>query len=891
MHVHQQSLEDALRDLRSRREGLSHAEAARRLEAFGPNAVARLPRPPAWLELAREFTHFFAVILWIAAGLAGFAEWNAPGSGMGTLAAAIVAVIVINGLFAFWQEARAERALEALERLLPERAKALREGDLADLDAAALVPGDVILLEDGDRVPADGRLVEAFGLRANLATLTGESVPVALDARPSDAADMLRATNVVLAGTTLVSGHGTVLVFATGASTEFAKIAHLAQAVRPELSPLQKEIVRVSRVVAVLATLLGVLFFAVGHSLGLPLWQALLFGVGIIVANVPEGLLPTVTLALALGSQRMLARRALVRNLPSVETLGAASVICTDKTGTLTENRMEVRQLFLGGALHGVDAGGALRKLGTEHRRFFEACRLCENVKERRGPRARELLGDPMEVALVGLSRRAAPEVEEWPRIDEVPFDSDRRRLSTLHRTPRGLVLYTKGALEALLPLCRAARLEAGAGPLDEAARDRFRRVEDSLGEQGLRVLAVAFREVAEPCDHDRLEEGLVLLGLVALEDPPRPEVPAAIRRCRSAGIRVIMATGDHPGTALAIARQVDLADAEPVVVTGDALRRMSDAQLQLVLDSPELVFARLDADQRTRVVEVLRRKGEIVAVTGDGVNDAPALRSADIGIAMGIAGTDVTREAADVVLADDNFATIVSAVEEGRAVYANIRKFLTYILTSNVPEIVPYLAFVLLGVPLPLTIIQILAVDLGTDLVPALGLGAELPDPQVMERPPRSRRERLLSAPLLLRAYLFLGVLEAVAAMAAYFYVLDGGGWTLGTALAASDPLYRQATTACLSAIVVMQVVNVFLCRSERVSLLRQGLAGNRLILLGVAAEIALILAIDYTPLGNRLFQTAPIGLDVWLFMLPFAGAMVVLEEIRKWAVRRRDA
>ncbi|MDP3481743.1 MAG: HAD-IC family P-type ATPase, partial [Sulfuricella sp.] len=466
---------------------------------------------------------------------------------------------------------------------------------------------------------------------------------------------------------------------------------------------------------------------------------------------------------------------------------------------------------------------------------------------------------------------------------------TDRKRLSTLCRTPTGLSLYTKGAQETVLPLCTRVQIGTKTLPLTPELREKFAAAQEALAEKGLRVLAFACRTVAEEEPKGNPEHDLTLLGLVGLEDPPRPEVPDAIRKCFDAGIRVIMVTGDHPHTALAIACEIGLIRGEtPVVICGDELRRLSDIQLQLALDAPEIIFARVGADQKLRIVGALQKKGEIVAVTGDGVNDAPALKKADIGIAMGLSGTDVAREAADMVLLDDNFASIVAAIEEGRAVFENIRKFLAYILTSNIPELVPYLAFVLFRIPLPLTIIQILAVDLGTDMLPALGLGMEKPHPGVMRQPPRARRERLLNWPLAARAYLFLGMMEAAAAMAAFFLVLHGAGWHYGERLSPLDPLYLQATTATLTAIIVMQVMNVFLCRDKRESLLVTGILGNPLILWGIAAEIALILAIDYTPWGNLIFGTAPISLNVWLFVIPFAFAMLALEEVRKWVVRK---
>lgn len=890
MKIQHLSVDEACLSLRSSPLGLLHVEAERRLSEFGRNRVERVRGTPLFVRLLKEFIQFFALILWVAAGLAFVAEWQDPGAGMATLGVAILGVILVNGLFSFCQEYRAEQAMAALQKLLPHQVKVLRDGKVNQLLAEELVPGDVILLDDGDDIPADCRVIESFGVRVNNATVTGESVPQARVSSPATEEELLDSNNVLLAGTSLVAGQAKALVFATGVHTEFGKIAHLTQGTHEILSPLQKEIQRLSRLVVFLSVGLGVIFFLLGQALGLTFWHNFMFAIGIIVANVPEGLLPTVTLALAIGSQRMARKNALIRHLPSVETLGSVSVICTDKTGTLTQNRMAVTKLFLSQQFHDPAELSSSEGLRKRHRPFFEAALLCQTLKEIEHGGQRTVVGDPMEIALVRLATECLPVPPAYPRVDEIPFDSDRRRLSTLHGTPQGLVLYTKGALEALLPLCSWVLTSAEIQPLRADLQKELLSAQETLAAQGLRVLAVAHRTVPEACDHDRLEESLTLTGLVGLEDPPRPEVPAAIAKCKEAGIQVVMVTGDNPHTAQAIARQVGLLQGDsPAVITGDRLRRMSAIQLQLALDLPEILFARVSADQKMRVVSALKAKGHIVAVTGDGVNDAPALRQADIGIAMGLTGTDVAREAADMVLLDDNFASIVAAVEEGRAVFANIRKFLTYILTHNVPELVPYLAFVLLKVPPALTVIQILAVDLGTDMLPAVALGAEKPESAAMHRPPRSRGERLINWPLLVRAYLFLGPLEATAAMAAFFFVLTGSGWVYGQPLAANDLLYQQATTACLSAIIIMQVANVFLCRSEQASVFGFGLLNNRLIWVGIVMELVLILLIDYTPLGNRLFGTASIDGAVWLFAIPFALGMLTLEELRKWFVRRR--
>ena len=886
MKIHHLAVSEAFASVQSTPNGLSATEAARRLAEFGRNELEQVQREPLVKRFLRGFTHFFAVVLWLAAGLAFIAEFHGPGQGMATLGLAIIGVIVVNGGFSFWQEYRAERALAALQRLLPNQVPVRRDGQVLRVAAAELVPGDVLLLAAGDKVPADCRVIEAFALRVNNATVTGESLPHSRDANVSDEPDFIRSNNVLLAGTTIVAGDVTALVFATGSHTVFGQIAHLTQAGKEPLSPLQQEIVKLSRLVAFLSLGLGVMFFFIGRAIGLPFWSNFIFAIGIIVANVPEGLLPTLTLALAMGSQRMAKRHALIRHLPAVETLGAATVICTDKTGTLTENRMVAKQFFAEGHLSDTPPTSASR-------RFFEVVRHCHNLQLNEHEGRREWFGDPLEIALMELAEHAVPPLAQYARLDEVPFDSERRRMSTLHATPDGPLLFAKGAPEAVLPRCESIEMNGATQSLTEEIRARLATAQDTMAGSGLRVLALAFRRVPERTDRAELESHLTLVGLVGLEDPPRAEVPAAIQKCRAAGIKVLMVTGDHPQTAVAIAQEIGLVTTNPVVMTGDQLRKLSNTQLQLALDAPEILFARVAADQKMRIVAALKRKKEIVAVTGDGVNDAPALKKADIGIAMGRCGTDVARESADMVLLDDNFATIVAAIEEGRAVYANIRKFLTYILTSNVPELVPYLAFVLFRIPLPLTIIQILAVDLGTDMVPALALGAEPPNPNIMKQPPRSRREPLLNFASLSRAYLWLGPMQAVAAMAAFFFVLHRGGANSGGSLAPSAPLYLEATTACLSAIIVMQVVNVFLCRSRRESVFRFRLRSNPLILLGIFVELSLILLIDYTPWGNAAFGTAPIPIALWLFVLPFALGMLLLEELRKWILRstRKEA
>ena len=931
MQIHRLSQEEAIKALRSTPIGLDEQEVFRRLEEFGPNEIKREKKTALVLRFLKQFTHFFAILLWVAAAFSFVAEYMQPDEGMLILGWAIVVVIFINGIFSFVQEFKAEKAAEALARMLPPQVKTLRGGDMKEVSADQIVPGDIILLEAGNRVPADSRLIEGFGLKVDNAPLTGESVAQPRTAVASDEAELTESPNVVFAGTSVVAGRGKGVVFATGMSTEFGKIASLTQTTEADLSPLQKQITKITHLVAVLAVGMGALIFLIGMKIGLSFWENSIFAIGIIVANVPEGLLPTVTLALAMGSQRMAKKKALMKTLSAVETLGSTTVICTDKTGTLTENRMEVERVLVdyeNFIYHGhslvTEAG---KPISPERMKaiepFFKIGLLCNDAKPAGGKGGEAMLGDPTEIALWTFSHAFfKTDLPDLPRINEFPFDSDRKRMTTIHETShspengaatsslengaatsslengaatRGEIAYTKGAAEVVLPLCGRMLVGGKEKVLGPEEREMVLAMNQEYGTTGLRVLALAYRLLpAGMKDHgeEEVETDLVFVGLVGMKDPPRSEVPAALEACRRAGIRVIMITGDNPHTAEAIARQIGLVKSEEVrVVTGADLKKMRDEELIEVLDLPEVIFARVTAEHKMRVVSALKEKGAVVAVTGDGVNDAPALKRADIGIAMGIAGTDVAKEAADMILLDDNFASIVNAIEEGRAVYDNIRKFITYIFASNIPEIIPYLAFILFRIPLPLTIIQILAVDLGTDMVPALGLGAERPLPEVMNRPPRSPEEKLLNLPLLLRAYLFLGPIEAIAGMAGYFAILFSAGWAWGTMLSPNDPVYLQATTACLTAIVITQVGNVFACRSNRESAFSIGFFTNRMILWGIAAEITLILFIVYHPWGNLIFGTAPLPLWVWLFLVPFAPLLLLAEEGRKALVRRAAA
>ena len=912
-HLHQLTVDEVFKRLESWEGGLSPEEAQQRLNQYGPNVLEEPDHYSLIRGFLRQFTHFLALLLWIAAALAFTAEFMKSGEGMATLGWAILGVIVINAGFAFFQEYKAERAVHALHRLLPARAWVLRSNQPHDVARSEIVPGDVLVIEEGEQIPADARLIEATEMRVDISSLTGESQPKRRTAEPVDDGHFLDIPNLVFAGTPVLSGRGRAVVFATGMQTEFGKIARLSTSVETGLSPLQKEITKLTRIVAIISLAMGISFFAIGLWTGLGFWISAIFGIGIIAANVPEGLLPTVTLALALGSQRMAKRHALIKQLTSVETLGCTTVICTDKTGTLTENRMRVARFYMdhleievqenrlmidGHVTSAIEA--------EEYAPLFDAIIHCHNAKRVRQTDGRPTVtGDPTEVALVEFALdHGLLHHDPLPRMGELPFDADRKRMSTLHWREGQLVAYVKGAPESLVPLCDQMLHNGARSPMSLEDHQRIMAQSRTFAHQAYRVLAVAMREIQqgiEKLDIDQVEQNLTFLGLVAMMDPPRHEVPEAIARCRQAGVRTIMITGDHPLTALAIARQIGLATKEsriePVefcpVIEGAQIETMTDEALRRLLvptgpSKAEPIFARMAPRHKMRVVSVLKDMGEVVAVTGDGVNDAPAIRKADIGIAMGIAGTDVAKETADMILLDDNFATIVNAIEEGRTVFDNIRKFATYVLVSNVPEVVPYLAYGFLGMPLALTIPQVLAIDLGTDMVPAIALGAEPPHPGIMNVPPRPKSERLLTVSLLLKTYFFLGLNSALLAMSGFFLYLFANGWSWGTPLDWSSPLYREATTVTFSAIVFAQVANVFSCRSDRLSVVRFGWFSNPLILWGVVIEITILALITYTPLGNDIFRTGP--LPAWIFGPLALGALALLfaEESRKFIVNR---
>jgi magnesium-transporting ATPase (P-type) len=843
--------------------GLSAAEAARRLSHDGPNEIPT-PRGPSPLRLLiGQFVHFFALLLWAAAVLALLA-------GMPELSVAIVLVIVLNGGFAFAQEYRADRAAQRLVAMLPVTATVRRDGKRLVVPARELVLGDRVLLLSGDRISADLVLTQSSAAAVDESMLTGESVT-----RRPDVGDR------VLAGTYLVEGSAQADVVATGRATRLAAIAGATQNAERPVSPLTKELHRVVRAVAVISVGVGIAFFFVALLLGISLHDGLILSVGVTVALVPEGLLPTVTLSLARAAQRMAKRNALVRRLEAVETLGATTFICSDKTGTLTRNEMTVVSVWTpsgSGTLSGSGyAPTAEMHIPPAARRAVEL--LADSAVRCSGGRAVQssdgswtAQGDPTEVALHVLALRLGRDVDAAeraaPRTWRIPFDPRRRRESAV----AGGVLHVKGAPDSVLPRCTDPALVAAA---THAA--------DGYYARGLRVLAVARRPAP---DQDQLrdpgaaESDLELLGVVALQDPPRDGIRDAIARCRTAGVQLALVTGDHPATARAIAAEVGLLQPGARVLVGADLPG-DDAELGELVDVDGTVIARVTPEDKLRIAHALQERGHVVAMTGDGVNDGPALREADIGVAMGRSGTDVAREAADLVLLDDAFPTIVAAVELGRATTTNIRRFLTYHLTDNVAELTPFAVFALSGgaIPLALTVLMVLALDIGTDLLPALALGAEPPDEEALAS--RPNQQRLIDGRLLRRVFGVLGPAEAVVEMAAFLIVLLAGGWRWGEP--AGGSLLLTASGTAFAAVVLGQLANALACRSEVLPVWRQSLTGNPMLLGALGFELlALVAFVGIPPVADLLDLQSP-SLLGWALAALAAPSVVAVDALHK--------
>ena len=846
--------------------GLSAEAAARRAATYGPNDIPAPVQRGPWRMLATQFTSVMILVLIAAAILSGW---------LGEVAdtIAIVVIVLLNGCVGFVQEYRAQRAMAALRALAAARAVAYRDGTVVSLQATELVPGDLVLLEAGNLVPADLRLLTASQLKVDESALTGESVPVEKQtaALPDPELALGDRRNIAFRGTTITYGRGSGIVVASGAATELGKIATLLREDEGESTPLQKRLAQFGQRLAGAAVAICALVFAIGVVRGEAVTLMFLTAVSLAVAAIPEALPAVVTVALALGARAMATKRALIRRLPAVETLGSVTHICADKTGTLTENRMQVEAIYAAGQLH--QAPFAVAAPSAAWTQLRQALTLSNDAKVGEGG---AVTGDPTEIALHGAGARlgcdkAAAE-RSGPRLAEIPFDSTRRRMTTVHGFADGIVSYTKGAPEVLVARCREVLIGDTAVTIDRA---EVLREAEAMGAAGLRVLAVAYRrwsDLPAPLDAEVVECDLTLLGLIGLLDPPRAEAREAVALCRSAGIAVAMITGDHPATARAVAVRLGIVGDDAGVVSGPQLQRLDPAGLGEVVETSR-VYARVAPEQKLAIVRALQQNGHFVAMTGDGVNDAPALQRADIGIAMGLAGTDVAREAAPMILLDDNFATIVAAVREGRRIFDNIRKFVKYSVTCNSAEVWTLFLAPFLGLPVPLLPIHILWINLVTDGLPGLALAVEPEERGIMQRPPRPPQESLFAHGMW-QHMIWVGLLMAGTALFAQASALHTGS--------------AHWQTMLFTVLALSQLGHVMAIRSERQSLFRQGVWSNRPLFLVVLVTTALQLATVYVPALNRIFKTEPLSAIELIATVLLSAVVFVAVEIEKWMVRR---
>jgi Ca2+-transporting ATPase len=905
---------DVFAELETSPRGLTAADAAARRAEFGANQLPPARSRSVLAEFGSQFANMFAVVLMVAAGITvlTFLLSTPRNSATLVLAIGILCVVLLNAIIGFVQEHAAERTAEALQAMVPATVRVIRDGELSEVPAVDLVPGDLVTLDAGDAISADCRLVEAHDLLIEMAALTGESRPVPRIAEAVPAERLADARNCVFMGTSVINGTARAVVVATGLGTEFGRIYRLTSEQKQQDSPLQREVNSMARRVAAVAIAAGAGLFAIRALASHDVVGSFVFALGVMVALVPEGLPATMSVSLAVAVRRMAHRHALIKRLTAVEALGSTTVICTDKTGTLTKAEMTVQSIWESGRQHEVTGVGYAPAGDVSDSdsaaALLRAAGLCSDARllpPDSHHKAWRVLGDTTEGAILVAAAKAGidlrAEEAHTPRTATLPFDASRKMMTTIHRVaaaPGADARYealVKGSPQAVLERCIAVRWDGADRPLDPATRDQIVADNDALAEHGLRVLAVARRDV--PADHPRqaeAEAGLTLLGLLAMSDPPRPEVVEAVSACHRAGIAIYMITGDYGLTAEAIARRVGIAGAGQVrIVNGSDIDVMSDDDLATTVLTAgrydrQILFARAKPEDKMRIVAALEGRGEVVAVTGDGVNDAPALKRASIGVAMGEGGTDVARAASVMILLDDSFASIAAAVELGRTVYQNIRKFLIYLFSHNLAELTPILVAVFVGFPLvPLSALQVLAIDLGSDVMPALALGTERTEPGTMSRPPRPRSEHLFNWAVV-RRFCFLGGIQSLGVVLAFFWKIHTAGIPY-SAFTPDNPVYREALTMTQAGIVVSQFFNSFAVRTDVQSVFAIGVFSNRPLVFAGLFGIGIMCAISYLPALQAVFNTAPLSPADWLLLVLFGVALLAAEEARKALVRAK--
>lgn len=907
MTYYEKTVAEVFRELKSSEKGLSKHEAEKRLEEYGPNELIEAKRVTPLQMFLRQFKDLMVVIL-IFAGLISLFFHETKEELIE--AYFIFGIVIINAIIGFYQEYKASRDLEALKSMLSQKSTVIRSGEVEEIEARELVPGDVVVLEEGDIIPADGRIIEVANLKTMEAALTGESVPEnkitgKLKGKHISVADQ---GNMVFMGTVVARGRGKMLVTETGMHSEFGKIASLTQSIQDQPSPLQLELNEVAKFLFKVVVVVCIVIFGLNYLRGEAPLTSFIFSVAVAVAAVPEGLPAIMTITLARGVRKMVKVNTIIRKLTSVETLGSTTVICSDKTGTLTKNEMTVKQVYVNGKMLRVSGAGykpegdifdGHRKAKiAELNRLIAIAGLCNNAELKQERNAWKIIGDPTEGALTVLAVKAGASrkklEKDSPRIAELPFDSERKRMSTIHPYGKGHILFTKGAHSAVSTLCTHILENGKRRKFTEKDRKRIKATDEKMAGQALRVLAFAYRELpdnvdvkAEQLNIDRFEQGLTFVGLAGMIDPPREGVREAVGVCRKAGIRIFIITGDNGTTARAIAKQLDIADDNTPVVEGYELDQLTDRQLHRMLGG-NVIFARTLPKHKMRIVTVLKNEGEIVAVTGDGVNDAPALKEANIGVAMGITGTDVSKEASDMVLVDDSFASIVNAIREGRTIYDNIKKFVRYIISCNVGEVVAIIGGILIGMP-PVTARQILWVNIATDMFPALALGVEPAEKDIMERPPKSAKERIINWQDV-KVWIQGGLVIGIGVFIVFLYYLLAGGFALGMKADAIKalPTYTKALTMAFTILVMYQMVNAFNSRSYNKPVSSLGWFTNPALIVAVVFSIVLQIVVVHLPVGQHLLGTVALTLKEWIVVAVVSLTVLVFEEFRKSRLKK---
>jgi P-type Ca2+ transporter type 2C len=910
------SINEVFEELSTSENGLTSQEAKLRLKKYGYNKLSEKRQAPFIYKFIRNLKDLFGILLLVAAVLSYI-------SGSPELALIILAVVFVNIFVSIFQEARAEKAMETLKSWMPEYAKVFRDGELKKISVREIVPGDIVHLEEGDRVPADARLLEVFDLWTNNVPLTGESEPQPRVAEAVKVVEKayLYAPDLVFMSTSVAKGQGKAVVYATGMETQFGKIASLTQTIKEADSPLQKEIALTAKYDFMIAVVVGAAFFLASFIFLHASYQtSFLFMIGVMVCCVPEGLQVTVSSALAINVLKMVKQHVLVKRLSAVQTLGSVTVICTDKTGTITKGEMTVNKLWVKDRIIEVSGLGYMpagdftingEPLEADETKsldkILEIAALCNGAKidpPSDKNKNWSVIGDPTDGALLVVALKYGQIIEELiekkPTIDIVPFSFERKRMSTIHEVNGDVLIYTKGAPRNILDLCTKVFVN---GTVEDLTQENMDWIETRIHEfanEGLRVIAFAYKQIPK-VDYIKgaeNEKDLIFVGLAGMRDPPRKEVKSAVQKAKQAGIKTVIITGDYGPTAQAIAQEVDIVEKGfAQVIRGVDLEDLSDQTIIDEVKKGNVIFARVAPEQKLRIVKVLKTSGEIVAVTGDGANDAPSLKEADIGVAMGASGTDVAREAADIVLLNDSFASIVKAVESGRAIYENIRKFIVYVFAHNWAELIPFVLYAALGIPLPLLVVQVLAIDLAIEVIPSLALSREPPETGIMQEPPRSIKERLFTRRVLIRS-VFIGIIIATGAMIGCLNAWAAGGWHIGMPVPSDwqfgvsgvtpNPIYIKGVTMMFAGIVVAQAGNVLACRTSKQSIFKTSIKTNKWIIAGIVTQISILAVLLYVPLMQHVFGTTALGVTDWIYLISLALIVVFAEEIRKFLSRR---